>query len=105
MRAAYANFPRFFKGPGNRKCNFLYIGFGIDDYHLRTNEDRFLSVYLVNNGMIVSVNTAHVDKSKLLASLWQQNRGSVPQSKNVHFTSFPRALPFIMPGHLQYSST
>ena len=102
MRAAYANFPRFFKGPGSRKGRFLYIGFGIDDYHLNINEDRFLSIYLIDNGLILSVNTAHVDNGKLLASqLNNKNKGYVPQSKNVHFTSFPRALAFIAPARMQ----
>ena len=102
MRAAYANFPRFFKGPGSRKGRFLYIGFGIDDYHLHINEDRFLSIYLIDNGLILSVNTAHVDNGKLLASqLNNKNKGYKPQSKNVHFTSFPRALAFIAPARMQ----
>ena len=102
MRAAYADFPRFFKGPGSRKGRFLYIGFGIDDYHLNINEDRFLSIYLIDNGLILSVNTAHVDNGKLLASqLNNKNKGYKPQSKNVHFTSFPRALAFIAPARMQ----
>ena len=105
MQRALAHFPAFFKSPRNGR--FLFVGFGIDDYRMNVDHDRFLAIYLVDDKMLMSVNTSSIhDYQALYHSIHNRLRATAHQSKNVHHISFPAPISGtrmepIQPAHLQ----
>ena len=105
MQRALAHFPAFFKSP--RSGRFLFVGFGIDDYRMNVDHDRFLAIYLVDDKMLMSVNTSSIhDYQALYHSIHNRLRATAHQSKNVHYISFPapisgKRMEPNQPAHLQ----